>query len=158
MSTRDSRSPEREKNSLADAPKISRRRFGRHAAAMAAMTLSSSGVLGVAQESAPGSAAPAAGKKDAGLTPQQNSDVDAKLANIIRKFGSRLTKEQLEHLRRILIYNEKMLASIRAFPLQNGDPPASVLKISRLRETLGAGPSVTPKGRKSGIRTKEGKS
>ncbi len=99
----------------------------------------------------------ATAKKDAGLTPQQTADVDAKLANIVRQYGNRLTGEQREHLRRILTYNEKMLASIRAFPLENGDPPASVLKISRLRENSGTSLSFPLKGRKSGIRAKEGK-
>jgi hypothetical protein len=33
-------------------------------------------------------------------------------------------------LRRILTYNERMLASVRSFPLENGDPPASVLRVS----------------------------
>jgi hypothetical protein len=70
----------------------------------------------------------------ADLTWEQTEEVDAKLANIVRKYGSRLSDEQRGHLRRILSYNEKMLASIRAFPLQNGDPRASVLKVSFLSE------------------------
>jgi hypothetical protein len=67
-------------------------------------------------------------------TPEQTTEVEAKLANVVRKYGSRLSDEQRGHLRRILSYNEKMLASIRAFPLQNGDPPASVLMFSFLSE------------------------
>jgi hypothetical protein len=75
------------------------------------------------------------------LTPEQTKEVEAKLANIVRKYGSRLSDEQRGHLRRIVSYNEKMLASIRGFPLQNGDPPASVLKFSFLSEppSRGAG-------------------
>lgn len=64
------------------------------------------------------------------LTPEQNRDVDAKLANIIRKYGERLSEAQRQHLRRILAYNETMLAPIRAFALQNGDPPVTILKLS----------------------------
>ena len=60
--------------------------------------------------------------------PEQEHEADAKLANIIRKYGARLSNDQRQHLRRILIYNENMLASVRAFPLQNDDAPASVLK------------------------------
>jgi len=56
--------------------------------------------------------------------------VDAKLANIIRKYGERFSEEQGKHLRRILAYNETLLAPIRAFALQNGDPPVTVLKLS----------------------------
>ena len=61
-------------------------------------------------------------------------EVDAKLANIIRKHGNRLSDEQRKRLRRILSYNETMLASVRMFRLQNDDPPASVLKISSLND------------------------
>lgn len=61
---------------------------------------------------------------------EQDREADAKLANIIRKFGARLSNDQRQYLRRILVYNENMLASVRAFPLQNDDAPASVLKIN----------------------------
>ena len=64
------------------------------------------------------------------LTPEQSRDVEAKLADIIRKYGERLSEEQRKHLRRILAYNETMLAPIRSFTLQNGDPPVTVLKLS----------------------------
>jgi len=64
------------------------------------------------------------------LTPEQGRDVEAKLADIIRKYGERLSEEQRKHLRRILAYNETMLAPIRSFTLQNGDPPVTVLKLS----------------------------
>jgi hypothetical protein len=74
-----------------------------------------------------------------GITPEQAAEVDAKLANIIRKFGSRLSDEQRQHLRRILAYNERMLAGVRAFSVQNGDPPASVLRVSPMRETSAGG-------------------
>jgi hypothetical protein len=64
------------------------------------------------------------------LTPEQSRDVEAKLANIIRKYGERLSEEQRKHLRRILANNETMLAPVRAFALQNGDPPVTVLRPS----------------------------
>ena len=71
-----------------------------------------------------------AGNGAAKLTPDQRRDVEAKLANIIRKYGERLSEEQRKHLRKILAYNETMLAPIRAFTLENGDPPVTVLKLS----------------------------
>ena len=64
------------------------------------------------------------------LTAEQSRDVEAKLANITRKDGERLSDEQRKHLRRILAYNETMLAPIRAYALQNGDAPVTVLKVS----------------------------
>jgi hypothetical protein len=65
-----------------------------------------------------------------GLTREQAADVDAKLANIFRKYGSRFDAQQKARLRRILVENEHLMAPVRAFPLENGDPPASVLRIS----------------------------
>ena len=65
-----------------------------------------------------------------GLTPEQTADVDARLANILRKYGDRFDEDQKKRLRRILAQNERLLAPVRAFVVQNGDPPASVLRIS----------------------------
>jgi hypothetical protein len=95
----------------------------------------------------------------ADLTSEQTEEVEAKLANIVRKYGSRLSEEQRTHLRHILAYNEKMLASVRSFPLQNGDPPASVLAISFQSERPAAephhaslGPANTSNEREEGNR------
>jgi len=107
--------------------RISRREFSQQAAIAAAAVLSPTPALAVAHE-LNGQAA------DPRLSPEQVQDVEAKLANIVRKYGDRLTQEQRQHLRRILRYNERMLAGVRAFPLKNGDSPASVLKVSLSEE------------------------
>jgi hypothetical protein len=100
----------------------------------AAITLSPATLLGSNansnQESKSGDKTP--DKGSVGLTPEQSQEVEDRLDNIVRKYGNRLSGEQRQHLRRILTYNERMLASIRTFPLQNGDPPASVLKLPLL--------------------------
>jgi hypothetical protein len=128
---------------------ISRRDFGRRAGLSAAISLSSSSLLGcntaLVQESKPEEKPP--DKAGGGLTADQAQEVEARLANVIRKYGNRLSEEQRQHLRRILTYNERMLVSIRTFPLQNGDPPASVLKISRFEQAEPAKPtSVAAQG------------
>ena len=119
--------------------RISRREFGLDAAigaaAAAALSLSPPSLLAARRD--PDNISPAiptgeqetAGAKPT-LTPEQSREVDAKLANITRKYGERLSEEQRKHLRRILAYDETMLAPIRAFALQNGDPPVTVLKLS----------------------------
>jgi hypothetical protein len=97
------------------------------------------------QESKPGDKTP--DKGGGGLTPEQSQEVEERLANIVRKYGNRLTGEQRQHLRRILTYNERMLASIRTFSLQNGDPPASVLKLPLLTsQAARAKPSLAASG------------
>jgi hypothetical protein len=122
---------------------ISRRDLGRRAGIAAAITLSSSSLLGCntasVHESKPGDKTP--DKAGGGLTADQAQEVEARLANVIRKYGNRLSEEQRQHLRRILTYNERMLVAIRTFPLQNGDPPASVLKISLVGQAAPAKPA-----------------
>ena len=119
--------------STSDTLRISRRSFAQHAAIAAALSLSPAHLLA-------GSHDLHGRPRDAvDLTTEQTQDVEAKLANIVRKFGDRLSDQQRQHLRRILGYNEKMLASVRAFSLQNGDPPASVLRISFASGTLQPG-------------------
>jgi hypothetical protein len=104
--------------------RISRRLFGRRAAFAAALSLSPAELLATSHHSLRDTQA------TADLTPEQSQEVEAKLANIVRKWGDRLSSEQRNHLRHILSYNERMLASVRSFPLENGDPPASVLRVS----------------------------
>lgn len=55
--------------------------------------------------------------------------MEAWLANIVRKYGDRLTEDQRQHLRRNLEYHERLLAPVRAFPLNQGDSPAFTLKL-----------------------------
>jgi hypothetical protein len=128
------------KDAKADAARsarISRREFGLDAAvaatAAAAFVVSPPTLLTAQRD--PGNISPtiAADEQEtatAKLTPEQSRDVEAKLANIVRKYGERLSGEQRKHLRKILAYNETMLAPIRGFALQNGDAPVTVLKLS----------------------------
>jgi len=137
---------------------ISRRDFGLRAGLAAAIAVSSSSLLGCnaasVREAKPGDKTP--DKGGGGLTADQAQEVEARLANVIRKYGNRLSEEQRQHLRRILTYNERMLVAIRAFSLQNGDPPASVLKISLVAQTEPAKPtSVAAEGSGGGVNTKE---
>ncbi len=111
---------------------ISRRQFAQTAAlAAAALSPATALVAGVPPASVPGDSAALPVQPDnLALSPAQKKEVEAKLANIVRKWGSRLSTQQREHLGHILGYNEKMLASIRNFPLENGDAPATVLKLA----------------------------
>jgi len=112
--------------------RISRREFGRAAAVAAAISISSASTLGAPRGRHSVPPTNPAGEQETGvkLTPEQSRDVEARLADIIRKYGERLSEEQRKHLRRILAYNETMLAPIRSFALQNGDPPVTVLSLS----------------------------
>lgn len=108
---------------------ISRRQFGRAAAIATAAGLGAPALLATNAAAASASAQKKPEPLE-GLSPEQTAEVDAKLANILRKYGTRFNADQKAHLRRILAQNERMMAPVRAFALQNGDPPASVLRIS----------------------------
>jgi len=110
--------------------RISRRRFHFEAAAIAAASFSPApGLFGASPDSrAQPTESQSQEAANFGLTAEQVRGAEAKLASAKRDFGDRLSDEQSQRLRRILLYNEKMMASIRAFHLENGDPPASVLK------------------------------
>lgn len=121
--------PPESKTGPADSRAISRRHFGRNAAFAAAASISTPALLAVTSAIA----APAQEQKNEplkGLTPQQTADVDAKLANILRKYGDRFSDEQKKRLRRILAQHQRLLAPVREFAVQNGDPPATVLRVS----------------------------
>lgn len=108
---------------------VSRRRFGKDLAIATAFSFSRPALFSSPRSSSEITIAETQGR-DADGGSVQNAEVEAKLANIVRRYGSRLSEEQRVHLRKILVYNEKMLASVRAFPLENGDSPASVFKVS----------------------------
>jgi hypothetical protein len=88
---------------------LSRRQFGAGAALAAVETIAS----------------PAA----ADLPTVSQTAIDAKYANVIRKFGDRLTEEQRKRVRDIIANHERMLARIRAVPLENADAPATGFRL-----------------------------
>ena len=63
------------------------------------------------------------------LSGQDQKEVDAKVANVLRKYGERLSAEQKQRTPRIIARHQEMLARVRAFPVENGDAPASVLRL-----------------------------
>ena len=64
------------------------------------------------------------------LSDAESAEVEARYNEAMRKYGSRLTDAQKQRIRGILATNERMMHSIREFPLANGDTPASTLKLA----------------------------
>lgn len=58
------------------------------------------------------------------LPSQEQAEVDAKAADVIRKYGDRLSEEQKTRVRTVLARHQRMLMRVREFPLENGDAPA----------------------------------
>src|SRR5215510_4069834 len=65
------------------------------------------------------------------LSPQGRAEVEAKIANIFRKYGDRLSEEQKADIRRIMAETQEGLDKMRAFPLENGDQPADAFRAYR---------------------------
>ena len=97
---------------------VSRRRFGTRAALAAAAGIFSSPVL-IAQRKATSASLPSA-DQDA---------VTAKYANVIRKYGDRLSPAQRRRARETLVQHQQMLMRIREFALDNSDAPATGLRL-----------------------------
>jgi len=95
--------------------KISRRRFGMRAAL-------AGGLLPAMTQAQRQQGPP--------LSDSESAEVEARYNEAMRKYGSRLTDAQRQRIRGILTTNERMMHSIREFPLDNGDTPASTLKLA----------------------------
>ena len=99
--------------------RISRRRFAARAALTTALV--------------PAAALPEAQAQQRGgpaLSDSESGEVDARYAESMRKYGARLNDEQKQRIRGILTTNERMMSRVREFPLENGDSPASTLKVA----------------------------
>jgi len=109
---------------------ISRRAFGQRAALAAATAVIPLG-RGFASSVAPGMATPVVPQRAERepLPADSQARVDAMVENIFRKYGARFSDEQKQRLRQSAVRNERMLMKVRAFPLENWDPPAEVLKL-----------------------------
>ena len=63
------------------------------------------------------------------LPPADEAAVEAKYANVIRKYGDRLSEPQKARAREIIVRHQRMLMRVRDFALENGDAPATGLRL-----------------------------
>lgn len=113
---------------------ISRRDFSIRLAGIAGIAVAGdSAHLLEAQEIAAKSAAPPTASSPTlmeGLSPADQAEVESRYQNVIRQWGGRLSNEQRERVRRVLVKNARMMQPMRAVQLENGDPLAEVLRIA----------------------------
>lgn len=111
---------------------LSRREFARGATvAAAAMAALPSGVLGAAALATPrGARLPqeSPGEKPK-LSAQALAEVEAKVAEIFRRYGDRLNEEQKADIRRLVREAQPPLEKLRAYLLENSDEPATILHL-----------------------------
>jgi hypothetical protein len=107
--------------------KITRRGFALGAAAAAVGVLApGSEVQAQSEPPKPSTQAAPATK----LSPEAQAEVDAKIKEIFRKYGSRLTNAQKTDILKVMAETQSGLEKMRAFPLDNADQPATVLKFT----------------------------
>jgi hypothetical protein len=109
---------------------ISRREFARRAAVAATTAVVLSGSL-LSQEIPPKPASSLdQSPPAAALSPELQAEGELKYQWIVQTYGKRLDEEQKRDLHRLVMEGQKPLAAFRAFPLENGNMPATVLKLT----------------------------
>ena len=81
-----------------------------------------------AQDDKPSASADAAMAK---LSPGARAEVEMKLSSIFRKYGDQLNEEQKIDIRKVMAETQSGLEKMRAFPLENGDLPATIFRVGR---------------------------
>jgi uncharacterized protein (DUF885 family) len=111
-----------------DAKRLTRRDFARAAAIAAATAAMAPGIdAGTRLCTRPG-LADASSADDAASARQ--AEIDARVADVFRRYGDRLSAEQKTEVRRLVGELQKGLDKLRAYPLGNGDQPATVLRLA----------------------------
>ena len=111
--------------------KLSRREFARRAA-FAATTAAVMPAALLSQESAPKPPPAASGPPQSSppLSPELQAEGELKYQWILKNYGTRLTDAEKKDVYRLVMEGQKPLAAFRAFPLDNSDQPATVLKFT----------------------------
>ncbi len=111
--------------------KLSRREFARSVALAATTAVVAPAAL-LSQETAPKpNPAPGAPPQPATqLSPALQAEGELKYQWILQNYGSRLTDAEKQDVHRLVMEGQKPLAAFRAFPLDNADQPATVLKFT----------------------------
>jgi len=107
--------------------KLSRREFARRAAIAAVVVPTTL----LSQESAPKpTPSPGTPPQTTPLSPALQAEGELKYQWIIQNYGNRLTDAEKHDVHRLVMEGQKPLAAFRAFPLDNADQPATVLKFT----------------------------
>ena len=106
--------------------KITRRSFALGAAVTATTALIPGEAPAQSSNPPPSSQASSATR----LSPEAQAEVEMKVNEIFRKYGSRLSDQQKADIRKVMAETQAGLEKMRAFVLENGDQPATVLKFT----------------------------
>ncbi len=118
---------------------LSRREFARRAA-VAVTTAAVLPVSLLSQEPAP-QPTPSTNQTlqpPTALPSDLQAEGELKYQWIIQTYGKRLSEEQKRDLHRLVMEGQKPLAAFRAFPLENSNQPATVLKFTDVESSEGS--------------------
>jgi len=104
---------------------LSRRRFGKNAAAALALLPA----VAATETNSTSAAVQHLGPRPEGLSAADWDEVYARYSNLLRLYGKRLSADEKHRLVVILTTNQHMLVSIRSFEVQNSDPSACTLRL-----------------------------
>jgi hypothetical protein len=112
---------------------ITRRAFARSAAlAAATVAVLPADVFSQAAAPAPAPAAPPASAETNAppkLSAAAQAEIDARVQGVMRQFGDRLSDAQKAEVRRLITLGQPGVESLRAYPLEISDEPATILKL-----------------------------
>ncbi len=117
--------------------RLSRREFARSAALAATTAVVAPAAL-LSQEPATAPRQASVPPSGSGLSPELLAEGELKYQWIIERYGSRLSEAEKKDVHRLVMEGQRPLATLRAFPLENSDQPALVLKFDDA--LLGVGP------------------
>ena len=114
-----------------DSHKLSRREFARRTALAATTAVVLPATLLAQETASKPTPAPGAPPQSApSLSPALQADGERKYQWIIENYGARLSDAEKKDVHRLVMEGQKPLAAFRAFPLDNSDQPATVLKFT----------------------------
>jgi hypothetical protein len=108
---------------------LTRREFARRAAVGAAAAALAPGAVAATAGLSAVAAEVGIAQQDVKLSAESQAEADAKIAAILRKYGSRFSEAQKADIRRLVMEGQKPLETMRAFALDNADQPANVMRI-----------------------------
>ena len=83
------------------------------------------------------------------LSPESQTEAEARYQQILSQYGSRLSTEEKVSLREMNLVTQTSLDKVRAFSLENGDAPALYLKPLVEREKKPVQPPAAAPAKKS---------
>ena len=116
---------------------LTRRSFAVGAAVAATAALIPANALGQSEAPKPPTSTAAAQPQTDAMTklsPASRAEVEIKVNEIFRKYGSRLSEEQKADVRKVVAEGQEGLERMRRFALENGDQPSNVLQLMEREE------------------------